>query len=366
MYPSSTSSSSQGSMGSSGGGGLIRYGSAPGSLLTTAVDSVVGATREFSAIGAPTHHTPALFFHSESSESTAMASQNDSLSKRGNPSREERSRANTTIGLQPSYGLGSGGGGGASSSALFRHSSSPAGFLNQLAAAAGDMNGFSVTRGVGSYNSKGIAESGGISRLNSQLSFTGKETLSRISEETEDVAADMGNKKGPHSNYATNSGGGGGAFGMWEPSSNPIMFSSAAQPNRGKNVTNGLDSIESHSQFQFSISQTAQDMASMEKLLNIPQDSVTCKIRAKRGFATHPRSIAERERRTRISGKLKKLQDLVPNMDKQTSYADMLDLAVQHIKTLQNEVEIWIAAHADARRRETPSRAIKGEGVQLL
>nr|AKN09660.1 basic helix-loop-helix transcription factor [Salvia miltiorrhiza] len=134
--------------------------------------------------------------------------------------------------------------------------------------------------------------------------------------------------------YATTSGG--GAFGMWEPSSNPIMFS-VAQSNRGKNVGDGLDAIES--QFQFSISQTAQDMASMEKLLNIPQDSVTCKIRAKRGFATHPRSIAERERRTRISGKLRKLQDLVPNMDKQTSYADMLDLAVQHIKTLQDQVE---------------------------
>jgi hypothetical protein len=27
---------------------------------------------------------------------------------------------------------------------------------------------------------------------------------------------------------------------------------------------------------------------------NIPQDSVPCKIRAKRGCATHPRSIAER------------------------------------------------------------------------
>lgn len=70
-----------------------------------------------------------------------MPSQNDSLSKRGNRSREEQ--ANTTIGLQPSYGFGGGGGGGggASSSALFRHSSSPAGFLNQLATAAGDRNG---------------------------------------------------------------------------------------------------------------------------------------------------------------------------------------------------------------------------------
>ncbi|EPS70639.1 hypothetical protein M569_04124, partial [Genlisea aurea] len=90
---------------------------------------------------------------------------------------------------------------------------------------------------------------------------------------------------------------------------------------------------------QFSMSQATIGMGSMEKLFNIPQDSVPCKIRAKRGCATHPRSLAERERRTRISGKLKKLQDLVPNMDKQTSYADMLDLAVQHIKSLQNQVQ---------------------------
>lgn len=205
-------------------GRLIRYGSAPDPLLTTAVDS---------ALGAQTHLSPVRFFHSESSESTAMPSQNDSLSKRGNRSREEQ--ANTTIGLQPSYGFG---GGGASSSALFRHSSSPAGFLNQLATAAGDRNGFSVTKGVGSYNSKGIAETGsssgsGISRLNSQLSFTGKETtLSRISEEAEELAAAAmeNNKKSTHS-YAGTSGGAAAAFGMWEPSSNPIMFS-VAQPAR--------------------------------------------------------------------------------------------------------------------------------------
>ncbi|XP_078433833.1 transcription factor bHLH128-like isoform X2 [Wolffia australiana] len=54
----------------------------------------------------------------------------------------------------------------------------------------------------------------------------------------------------------------------------------------------------------------------MEKLFRLQQDSVPCKIRAKRGCATHPRSIAERERRTRISEKLKKLEDIVPDVDK--------------------------------------------------
>ncbi|KAH7302156.1 hypothetical protein KP509_23G058700 [Ceratopteris richardii] len=45
-------------------------------------------------------------------------------------------------------------------------------------------------------------------------------------------------------------------------------------------------------------------------------DSSLCKTRAKRGCATHPRSIAERVRRTKISERIKKLQDLVPNLDK--------------------------------------------------
>ncbi|KAL8193273.1 hypothetical protein R6Q57_026854 [Mikania cordata] len=69
------------------------------------------------------------------------------------------------------------------------------------------------------------------------------------------------------------------------------------------------------------------------------QDNVPFRSRAKRGCATHPRSIAERVRRTRISERMRKLQDLVPNMDKQTSTADMLDLAVDYIKELQKLVE---------------------------
>ncbi|XP_031128245.1 transcription factor bHLH130-like [Ipomoea triloba] len=78
----------------------------------------------------------------------------------------------------------------------------------------------------------------------------------------------------------------------------------------------------------------------IEKYLHFQQDSVPCKIRAKRGCATHPRSIAERNRRTRISERMKKLQELFPKMDKQTSTADMLDWAVEHIKELQKQVEI--------------------------
>lgn len=342
MYPSSTSSSSQGSMShtsttagggsGSGGGGLTRYGSAPGSFLTTAVESVVnGGNHEYvSAHGS--HHShlgPSRYFQSNL-ESTSKT-------------KEQQSNLQRSIGFND-LTIGSGGGGGAgvlptnSTTPLVRHSSSPARFLNQLATAAGD-TGFSVSMGRGSYNSKGIGDSGrGITRLNSQLSFTRQEALSQIAEENEDIegtSTDNGHRKSTHS-YATASSF---AMGSWEDN-NSIMFSvtpSKRAKHISNDIVNGLDDGET--QFQFGLSQTALEMASMDRLLHIPEDSVPCKIRAKRGCATHPRSIAERERRTRISGKLKKLQDLVPNMDKQTSYADMLDLAVQHIRTLQDQVQ---------------------------
>ncbi|KAI4381249.1 hypothetical protein MLD38_007341 [Melastoma candidum] len=77
----------------------------------------------------------------------------------------------------------------------------------------------------------------------------------------------------------------------------------------------------------------------VEGFLQLQQESVPCKVRAKRGCATHPRSIAERVRRTKISERIRKLQELVPNMDKQTNTADMLDLAVEYIKELQGRVK---------------------------
>ncbi|KAJ8560196.1 hypothetical protein K7X08_004254 [Anisodus acutangulus] len=76
--------------------------------------------------------------------------------------------------------------------------------------------------------------------------------------------------------------------------------------------------------------------AEMEKLMD---DLVPCKVRAKRGCATHPRSIAERVRRTRISDRIRKLQELVPNMDKQTNTADMLEEAVEYVKFLQGQIQ---------------------------
>ncbi|XP_027147979.1 transcription factor bHLH130-like isoform X1 [Coffea eugenioides] len=102
------------------------------------------------------------------------------------------------------------------------------------------------------------------------------------------------------------------------------------QNNEGRNRPSTL--LAHH----LSLPNTSDELSAIETLM---QDSVLCKLRAKRGCATHPRSIAERVRRTKISERMRKLQELVPNMDKQTNTADMLDLAVEYIKDLQKQVK---------------------------
>ncbi|XVF84420.1 hypothetical protein PTKIN_Ptkin17bG0035600 [Pterospermum kingtungense] len=303
MYPSSSSQKPLGQT------GLTRYGSAPGSLLKTAVDSVIGAD-------------PNVVGHYFSADSSSLTSESTCRVSSSNDGQEPKSAAAPSHGSNPAP---------SSSSSLLRQSSSPAGFLSHLTTE----NGFSVTRGTRNYISQGGAHAGhGVSRLKSQLSFTRQDSLPQISEVSENLV-DGVSSSSSHQNvsfaaasFATDS---------WD-NTNSIVFS-APSGKRAKSINGDIYECLNALETQFSLPQTTLEMATVEKLLHIPEDSVPWKIRAKRGCATHPRSIAERERRTRISGKLKKLQDLVPNMDKQTSYADMLDLAVQHIKGLQNEVQ---------------------------
>ncbi|KAG5583569.1 hypothetical protein H5410_054196 [Solanum commersonii] len=54
-------------------------------------------------------------------------------------------------------------------------------------------------------------------------------------------------------------------------------------------------------------------------------------------------------RRTRISERMRKLQELVPNMDKQTNTADMLDLAVEYIKGLQKQYKVLTDCRANCK-----------------
>lgn len=217
---------------------------------------------------------------------------------------------------------------------LVRQSSSPAGLFAKLSA----QNGYAGTKEVGSY--RGVKVSNGdlspsTKRLKSQLSIPSRipsslGMLSRISEVESDspTHGKFGNGNGDSQFYST-----GFSYGSWNDSSHfTESFTNMKREQGNGELGNSVHMLSHH----LSLPKTSAEMAAVEKFLQF-QDSVPCKIRAKRGCATHPRSIAERVRRTRISERMRKLQELVPNMDKQTNTADMLDLAVDYIKDLQNQ-----------------------------
>ncbi|KAJ6792147.1 transcription factor bHLH128-like isoform X2 [Iris pallida] len=213
-------------------------------------------------------------------------------------------------------------------------------------------NGLSVNSGNGHYSqplSNGVHAIPRTTRLKSQLSFSGQEALPQISEIG---VTDMGESV-IGSNRSDETGGNVGQsysstnfqISSWDDT-NSIAFS-APSSKRARDCNEDLLNSFSNIGFEFGLT-SLLDMEAQ-------QDSVAFKVRAKRGCATHPRSIAERERRTRISDKLRKLQELVPNMDKQTSTADMLDLAVDQIKSCKAKCRILNKnkqiVHAHARKK---------------
>ncbi|CAI5941014.1 unnamed protein product [Closterium sp. NIES-64] len=94
------------------------------------------------------------------------------------------------------------------------------------------------------------------------------------------------------------------------------------------------------------------------------EDGVLCKIRAKRGCATHPRSIAERVRRSRIAENMKRLAELVPNTDKQANTADMLDDAIDYMRHLQQQLQAVAVQHPDVVIERFVSRFERQRGAE--
>ncbi|KAI4323380.1 hypothetical protein L6164_022992 [Bauhinia variegata] len=231
---------------------------------------------------------------------------------------------------------------------LTRQKSSPAGFFSNLTAE----NGFSALKEGGSFracdvtNGQSSASTSGLngnmklsscSRRMPQIAENGNESMEAAScvEGRKLQGNDNGSSKcfmpSFTSDFWDNS-----VFNGQKPASDndEIMFSDALETQDSDFGYQNHHGLTHH----LSLPSPSTKMT-IDKFLQV-QGSVPCKIRAKRGFATHPRSIAERVRRTRISERLKKLQDLFPKSDKQTSTADMLDLAVDYIKELQNQVQM--------------------------
>lgn len=244
---------------------------------------------------------------------------------------------------------------GSSNSNLTRYNSSPAGFFAQV----NIENEYGALRGIGSYgagsgtNAAGEASFSNPSRFSSQTALpsgqpTSSGLLAPISEFgaksiEESRRGDESFGKGHKSDESYMAG-----FPMPSWDDSQILtddFLQVPDDDEAGSFSNVNPSDNQSSEGRarpptllshLSLPQTSAELSAMEKLL---QDSVPCKVRAKRGCATHPRSIAERVRRTRISERMRKLQELVPNMDKQTNTADMLDFAADYIKELETQVK---------------------------
>ncbi|KAL2332189.1 hypothetical protein Fmac_019770 [Flemingia macrophylla] len=246
---------------------------------------------------------------------------------------------NVTSAVDGTYSMGL-----RNNSNLIRHSSSPAGLFSQI----NIENVYAGVRGVGTLgavnNSVEEAKfSASKKRLKNQPNFASgrMSSIAEIADRDRESSPDnVGFADGNDFMVGFQVGG------HWDDSamvSDNVGGVKRFRENDGKAFT-GVETQNETGQtpaplaHQMSLPNTSAEMAAIEKFLQF-SDSVPCKIRAKRGCATHPRSIAERVRRTKISERMRKLQDLVPNMDKQTNTADMLDLAVDYIKDLQKQVQ---------------------------
>ncbi|TVU10003.1 hypothetical protein EJB05_43506, partial [Eragrostis curvula] len=355
--------------------GLLRYRSAPSHLLDQvcaedfpAAETGGAAHRPYHAADAALarflagHHAeivdckpprPAAAAHHFLDDAASMASQHQQQLMYQSQQQQQQQmaameglyRTLSSDGTEPAAtAVGSG------NSNLLRQSSSPAGFLNHL----------NMDNGYGNMLRAGMSggfRNGGDARLKGQLSYSSRQgsVMSQISEMgSDELGGGDGSGSSPEagSNAARSYNGIPAGYPMgggWDDAS-------PAPPDQGhlSGVKRPRDpaSDPAHAPNGHQLApqlslpsggggngKTSADMAAIEKFLQF-QDAVPCKIRAKRGCATHPRSIAERVRRTRISERIRKLQELVPNMEKQTNTADMLDLAVDYIKELQKQVKV--------------------------
>ncbi|XP_047319456.1 transcription factor bHLH130-like [Impatiens glandulifera] len=218
---------------------------------------------------------------------------------------------------------------------LVRQSSSPAGIFSNLSVE----NGFALMKDMRSTSfSSGLSSS---SRFMPQIAENGNEDSCPSITENEQMGNDDHDK---NSYYIP-----GRLDDAWDNSTTSLTGIKRSRDDDLEKFSGSYSPLNQHDDearkystsltHHLSLPKTYAEMAVVEKFLHFQHDSVPCKIRAKRGCATHPRSIAERMRRTRISERMRKLQELFPNMDKQTNTADMLELAVGYIKDLQKQVQ---------------------------
>ncbi|KAL8215310.1 hypothetical protein R6Q57_004759 [Mikania cordata] len=103
--------------------------------------------------------------------------------------------------------------------------------------------------------------------------------------------------------------------------SDPIISKSTKRKEREKNVKSSMKK-----------SKNVSNEAEGEELPYVH-------VRARRGQATDSHSLAERARREKINARMKLLQELVPGCNKISGTAMVLDEIINHVQSLQRQVE---------------------------
>ncbi|KAG0459663.1 hypothetical protein HPP92_022791 [Vanilla planifolia] len=109
-----------------------------------------------------------------------------------------------------------------------------------------------------------------------------------------------------------------------------------------KSKTKGPSCVSSHVTGQQSKSKRGRAKKSSTRQKEIEEKQASTEyihVRARRGQATDSHSLAERERRERISKRMKILQGLVPGCEKVTGKALVLDEIINYVECLKNQVE---------------------------
>lgn len=127
------------------------------------------------------------------------------------------------------------------------------------------------------------------------------------------------------------------------PSLHLPSFAAGTKMSLGK--SSGLQSLQELSQSAERSLDHQTNHSSGAQLQVTQANSIACngatkpRVRARRGQATDPHSIAERLRREKIAERMKNLQELVPNSNK-TDKASMLDEIIDYVKFLQLQVKV--------------------------
>ncbi|KAL3630563.1 hypothetical protein CASFOL_023547 [Castilleja foliolosa] len=109
-------------------------------------------------------------------------------------------------------------------------------------------------------------------------------------------------------------------------------------------ILEGLKNVDrdtsTHGPSKDTMESAFQGLPTANTAITVPHPPVIRpRVRARRGQATDPHSIAERLRRERISERIKALQELVPSCNK-TDRAAMLDEILDYVKFLRLQVKV--------------------------